>query len=69
MNLSADVSETAGLCDGCVLVVRHDSTTKENLAACREQLSHLSVPVTGTVLNMYNPDKDSSESIIKYYSR
>ena len=68
VNTSADPSEIGQLCDGCVIVVTHDRVSNENVAACRAQLKNSSVTIIGTVLNMYDPLKDSTDSITKYYS-
>ena len=68
VNTSADPSEIGKLCDECIIVVSHDHVSNENVVACRAQLKNSSVSIIGTVLNMYDPMKDSTDSITKYYS-
>ena len=68
VNISSDPSEIGKLCDGCITVFAHATTSRNNVIACRDQLSSSSIPVIGAVLNLYDPMKDSSATIKKYYS-
>ena len=68
VNISSDPSEIGEMCDGCITVFAHASTSRNNVIACREQLGSSSIPVIGAVLNQYDPMKDSSVTIQKYYS-
>lgn len=68
VNISSDPSEIGEMCDGCITVFAHASTSRNNVIACREQLGSSSIPVIGAVLNQYDPMKDSSATIQKYYS-
>ena len=68
VNISSDPSEIGKLCDGCITVIAHASTSRNNVIACREQLGSSSIPVYGAVLNLYDPMRDSSATIKKYYS-
>lgn len=68
VNTSSDPSEIGKLCDGCITVIAHASTSRNNVIACREQLGSSSIPVYGAVLNLYDPMRDSSATIKKYYS-
>ena len=68
VNTSAVPSAIGKLCDGCIAVVAHASTSRSNVTACRDQLINSSTPVLGAVLNLYDSMKDSAASITKYYS-
>ena len=68
VNISSDPSEIGKMCDGCITVFAHASTSRNNVIACREQLASSSISVIGAVLNQYDPMRDSSATIKKYYS-
>ena len=60
-----DAATVARCCDGALLVVTHNKTTKWEVLNGKEQIEKAGCPVLGTVLNKVEMTKNSS----KYYSR
>lgn len=55
--------------DGAILVVSHNNVTRDAVVTAKNQLESINLPILGTVLNRYVPDKAAGkEHDYTYYS-